>query len=119
MSINNECGHFEYSANVTLEDCHCGILIPNIFSPNGDGINDEIAVSINCDFTYQLLSFQLFDRWGNIVLNADAGESFSWTGEIDEKEAQSGIYVWQCTYQVTINGHIEQRKDSGDIMLVR
>ena len=119
VSINNECGHFEYSANVTLEDCHCGILVPNIFSPNGDGINDEIAVSINCDFPYQLLTFQLFDRWGSIVFNADAGEPFLWSGDINKRDAQTGIYVWQCTYQVTINGHIEQRKDSGDIMLVR
>ncbi len=119
ISIENVCGHFEYFTSVTLEDCHCGILVPNIFSPNDDGVNDEIEVSANCDYAYQLLSFQIFDRWGSIVFNADAGESFLWSGEIHEREAQTGIYAWQCTYQVTVNGHIEKRKDSGDVMLVR
>ena len=119
LSITNECGQFEFQVSVTLKDCQCGILVPNIFSPNGDGINDAIEISVQCDFEYQLLAFQLFDRWGSIVFNTGAGDSVRWSGEINGKDAQSGMYVWQCTYQYLRDGNIEKRTDSGDILLVR
>jgi hypothetical protein len=47
VSIDNECGQSMYSTLVELADCFCAIVVPNIFSPNDDGINYEIDISVN------------------------------------------------------------------------
>ena len=119
VSIDNECGQHMYSTSVALVDCFCAIVVPNIFSPNDDGINDEIELSVSCDYEYELLSFQIFDRWGALVFNASAHEDFHWAGKLNGKEVQSGLYVWQSSYQVLRDGQAEMQTASGDILVVR
>ncbi|MBN8701900.1 MAG: gliding motility-associated C-terminal domain-containing protein [Bacteroidetes bacterium] len=40
------------------------LIIPNVFTPNGDGINDVFKVSMN---GYENYSIQIYNRWGEIV----------------------------------------------------
>ncbi len=42
------------------------VYLPNAFSPNGDGINDEFTVYANPSVDV-IESLQIFDRWGNMV----------------------------------------------------
>ena len=119
VTISNECGQYEFSTNVTLEECDCKIFVPNIFSPNDDGSNDRLEVFANCDFEYQLLSFQIFDRWGNMVYSANADDAISWDGKVHGEKVQSGVYAWRATYQIIRDGKIENRNGSGDLMVVR
>jgi len=44
----------------------CTVSVPNVFSPNGDGINDELGV--NCSQTLTKMNMQIFDRWGKKVI---------------------------------------------------
>ena len=39
------------------------IIVPNIFSPNGDGLNDELFI-YGIDNNYEL---KIFNRWGSVV----------------------------------------------------
>lgn len=88
VTINNTCGEsINASFNVTPDSCKadepddttgsnsgiedtlevspCDFAIPNAFSPNGDGINDEFAPIASCTETVQLLL--IFNRWGEMV----------------------------------------------------
>ncbi|MEP6647277.1 MAG: hypothetical protein ABJC12_09305, partial [Saprospiraceae bacterium] len=41
-------------------------LVPNIFSPNGDNVNDLLWISSGPDIV-EIQSWIIFDRWGNVV----------------------------------------------------
>ena len=70
--------------------------IPNVFTPNGDGVNDvfDFKVMSNCEnFT-----FEIFDRWGlSIFKMMDKKQSF-WDGR-----TTSGIEVTDGTYFYIMN----------------
>lgn len=42
------------------------VTIPNVFTPNGDGINDFYTITSNQDVNY---NFHLLNRWGNEMAN--------------------------------------------------
>ena len=86
------------------------IQIPNIFTPNGDGINDLISVFGGIgtiDF-----EFKIFDRWGKIVYNSVRVDE-SWDGSYKGKIQPMDTYAYyiKAVYAtgdppVVLNGHI-------------
>lgn len=119
LSVDNDCGHFGFSTAVSLEECTCTVTVPNVFSPNGDGINDRVEASINCEFEYKILSFQIFDRWGTLVFEDKGMDSDSWDGRKQGNECQSGVYVWSIIFDVLQYTVPERQVLTGDITLIR
>lgn len=120
LTITNECGLFTYESRVETEICDCPIYIPNIFSPNGDGYNDELQLFAACDFPLMVKRFEVFDRWGNLVY-ASAGndiESIQWDGATLGKPLSSGVYTWAMEYVITRNGQLEHKKLFGDVTIM-
>ncbi|MEA2042882.1 MAG: gliding motility-associated C-terminal domain-containing protein [Bacteroidota bacterium] len=63
VEITNVCGTFTDSVSVDFE--YCGdIYIPNIITPNNDGINDFFSIKGIENGPWQL---SIFSRWGNRV----------------------------------------------------
>jgi gliding motility-associated-like protein len=67
-------------------------FIPTIFSPNGDGHNDEFKVFGNCIAT---LSLQVYDRWGELVFETDS-QNIGWDGTFRGKMMNSAVYVYKA-----------------------
>jgi gliding motility-associated-like protein len=61
-------------------------LLPNVFTPNGDGINDYISFS---DFGLEKVDCKIYDRWGNLVTRIDDIKG-SWNGI----GAEDGVYYY-------------------------
>jgi gliding motility-associated-like protein len=59
----------------------CDISIPNGFSPNGDGVNDLFVISGISKYPNNKLT--IFNRWGNIVFDADNYNN-TWDGRCTE-----------------------------------
>ena len=58
---------FSDSINITQRRCQCNVKMPNAFSPNGDGINDEYKPEISCyPKDYQM---SIFNRYGQLLFN--------------------------------------------------
>ncbi len=92
-----------------LEDFNLGV--PNLFSPNGDGINDVWAI-FNVE-TYPKTSVIIFNRWGNKVWETDDYQN-NWDGTAKNgKELPDGTYF----YIITVGGSDKQFK--GDINILR
>ena len=67
---------------VLSEDVTCEILVPNSFSPNGDGINDYFKV--NCLYNFENPVIEIYNRWGNLVFKKDHyGDVDFWGSETD------------------------------------
>lgn len=81
----------DVSVNVYLtETCDYHLFIPNIFSPNSDGNNDELFVRGK---GFQTLDFIVFDRWGNKMFESTDKE-IGWDGTFNGTKVSSGVYVY-------------------------
>ncbi|MGQ3015091.1 MAG: gliding motility-associated C-terminal domain-containing protein, partial [Flavobacteriales bacterium] len=72
--------------------------IPNSFTPDGDGINDEWKPVISYTGSYTLL---IFDRWGELIFESDDVYK-GWNGNfrnMPDKPVQQGTYVYKIRYR--------------------
>lgn len=77
----------ESSVFIDVEDCTTRIFMPNIFSPNKDGINEQIYPFGN---DFQILQFSIYDKWGMIIHDSLT----PWDGTFRNKESNSGTYTY-------------------------
>lgn len=105
---------------IEILQSNCDIFIPNVFSPNGDNINDWFQAFSQNEEPVQIQSFQIFDRWGGQLHVAKDFLSNDlqnwWDGRVNNKSAPAGVYV----YLIEVLGEegVIQRF-SGDLTLVR
>ena len=88
-------------------------LIPNAFSPNSDGVNDEFGIAFSNE---NISDFQMmvYNRWGNEVFRSnDINEK--WNGTFRNEKCEIGLYVYFMSFN--INGENEQHK--GNVTLIR
>jgi gliding motility-associated-like protein len=95
------------------------IFIPDAFSPNDDGINDDFRVySSTCEV--DVVDFRIFDRWGNQVFERSDFKSTDldkgWDGVLRDQNAEPGLYVYQAAIR-TWKDEIIRLK--GNVHLVR
>ena len=76
-------------AQATINEI-CSILIPEIFTPNGDGIQDYFK--IRCIDRYPDATFEIFNRWGNLIYHQEHygntdfwGINAWWNGTCNQK----------------------------------
>src|SRR5262249_22326178 len=95
------------------------IYIPNVFSPNGDGINDRLLISAASDVE-EIESMEIFDRWGNMVFSAKNFQtddpSNSWDGKRGDEELNPAVFAYRMMARFK-DGRFEVR--NGDVTLVR
>jgi gliding motility-associated-like protein len=70
--------------------------LPNIFTPNGDGINDTFRPRVASPL--RRIHFQAFNRWGVKVFDGDADPNINWTGNTTSGERGKGIQVTDGVY---------------------
>jgi gliding motility-associated-like protein len=86
--------------------------MPNVFSPNNDGVNDFFT-PVKSD-NIAILDFKIWDRWGNKVYDNTNGNA-GWDGKVKEKDAVSDVYVFYIRYN---EAGVEKVK-KGDVTLLR
>ena len=97
-SVNN-CSSRD-SILVTFENCEspksCEAYLPNSFSPNGDGINDELQLLTDCEL--QFFQMEVYDRWGSLMFSTDDVRQ-AWDGRYKGDLLDTGVYLWVVEYQ--------------------
>lgn len=72
------------------------IYFPNVFTPNGDGLNDVfLPIGTNISEEYYIL--EIYNRWGEQVF-ISTNPSIGWDGTFKGQVAQTGIYNYKLTY---------------------
>ena len=73
--------------------------VPNVFSPNDDGINDLFYLKKDAyDRCYDALNIRVYNRWGQIVFESEDAK-FTWDGT-----DQNGTKLSEGTYFVVLQG---------------
>jgi len=82
------------------------IEIPNVFTPNGDGVNDVFLIKI---LGAKDLHVQIFNRWGSLIkdhsyqLNEDIATINIWDGTNDGLDFSEGVYFYNIVVNDTNN----------------
>jgi gliding motility-associated-like protein len=118
LTVINDCGKLDFVYNVKDENCNCTAFIPNAFTPNNDGINDELKPIFQCELPIEKYEFLVFDRWGNTVFKID-NNYWGWDGKFKGIECDIGIYFFLLKYTYNRNGNLIQMSKKGDITLIR
>jgi gliding motility-associated-like protein len=116
----SECGPSSASIECRTQDYIPPLVyIPNVFSPNGDGINDVFLIQTN-DRVAGIVSFRIFDRWGNVVFedfNFLPNEpQHGWDGLFRGKEMNPAVFTYIAELTDLDGGSILK---AGEVTLVR
>lgn len=104
------------SSSLAVENKICceKVFLPNAFSPNGDGKNDEFRMLNTFGITLEY--FAVFNRWGNEVFRTENSE-FGWNGRQKGEDAEPGTYFYVVRY--TCSGNSQKYVLKGDLILLR
>ena len=85
------------NVNVRLRDIDRIIYVPNAFTPNGDGFNDQITI-FGSDLLQSVLQLDIYDRWGNLAfrkMNFEPNDDQQgWDGTGGDQYYDGGTFVY-------------------------
>lgn len=101
------------SIKISIKDCSNYIFVPNSFSPNGDGVNDNFKPTINGNV--EAYEFSVYNRFGQLVFFSK-NKNEGWDGRFKGENQTIGAYAWMCSYKFA-NENKSFKK--GTVMLLR
>ncbi len=114
LIASNAAGCADTTPLCIVIDPEFTFYIPNAFSPNGDGINDEFYGKGEYIKEFEML---IYDRWGNMIFYADELNKH-WDGKANQggEIAQQDVYV----YVVNLKDNKDQKhKYIGTVTIVK
>jgi gliding motility-associated-like protein len=100
------------TATATIIACEGDYDIPELVTPNGDGVNDEFRLYYKGSVqNYELL---VFNRWGQKIFSANDPNN-AWDGTIRNEPQESGSYLYVMRF--SLDGTV--REESGSFSLIR
>jgi gliding motility-associated-like protein len=76
-----------------------GIGLPQAFSPNGDGHNDQLVVK---GLGIAQMNFKIYNRYGQLIFETK-DQNHGWDGSFKGKDENPGVFVWVLDYEL-LNG---------------
>jgi gliding motility-associated-like protein len=102
------------SVMICVDSCNF-YEIPNVFTPNGDNINDFLIAKTSG--LVEKVDFKLFNRYGVLIFQTDEPK-LNWDGTYKDKIVSPGVYFYQCdVFERRISG-VEQFHLSGFIHVI-
>ncbi len=114
--VSNTCG--ADTANFRITVLPNTLFIPNVFSPNGSGINDKFLVR-GAGILVNQMELRIFDSWGNELFLSKGNindRSKGWDGTYKGQPQPAGVYVYVARIEMK-TGEIQIKK--GAINLIR
>jgi gliding motility-associated-like protein len=81
----------------TLDILDYFIEIPNVFTPNGDNLNDTYFPKFRFITSLQL---QVMNKWGELIYRSRGLDDIGWDGTVAGQKAPEGVYVYKLSYNV-------------------
>lgn len=73
------------------------VFLPNAFTPNNDALNEGFGIS-NPYVVGELLSFDIYDRWGNVVFHT-TDPLAKWKGDYKGNPVNPGVYLYKLYFR--------------------
>lgn len=103
LIASNQCSTDSAKVNLVVQACS----IPNVITPNNDGVND--AFYTQYAVVFDDVSLIIFNRWGKVVFKTDSYDN-TWEGEKKNgSQVSDGVYFYVMKWD---NG---SKEESGNI----
>lgn len=113
LQVTDFNGCIGYDAITFESDCEKALIMPNAFTPNGDGLNDVLKPILLDDITdYEL---KVFNRWGQMVFYSKDPAN-GWDGREKGKLLPIENYIWSVHY---VNGRGQNQFEKGSVSLLK
>ena len=93
-----------YYEKVTIDGCttsdtitvanDCYMNIPNVFTPNGDGVNDYFYPRQFLTKGLTTFSMNIYNRWGQLVFTTSTTDGRGWDGSFNGVPQPEGVFVY-------------------------
>lgn len=98
---------------ITVGDCGFEFEMPNVFTPDGNLLNDfYVPIKAN---NVAVQKFTVFNRWGNVVYES-TNQPIIWDGKSSGAEASEGVYFYVVKF---VSLDLVQHEAQGFIHLIR
>jgi gliding motility-associated-like protein len=99
---NNKCSSTD---NILINECETELLIPNVFTPNQDGLNERFKPIYHG--TINSFQINVFNRWGQKVYESkDVYEG--WDGRLNGRQCPCGVYFYIIEYSTGIDQSLQK-----------
>lgn len=95
------------------KECLKGLFVPNAFTPNADGKNDQFRALVFGNI--ETYDFSIFNRFGQIVFHSTK-PSQGWDGSFNGIPQPSGTFVWRAVYKFVDE---PAKEEKGSFSLIR
>jgi gliding motility-associated-like protein len=95
----------DYYVTVTVDGCtstdtitvfkDCYMNIPNVFTPNGDGMNDYFFPREMLTRGLTSFSLEIFNRWGQLIFATTSLDGRGWDGRFNDVAQPEGVFVYK------------------------
>ena len=85
------------SASTELMTIDCAVVVPNVFTPNGDGVNDTWSLPPG---PFKSTAFTVYNRWGQLVWDGDVTRQ-----GFNGKHYKNGEPLSEGTYYYVLSLH--------------
>jgi gliding motility-associated-like protein len=109
VTVTDQFGCFD-SDSISIAVTGPNYQIPNVFTPDGDRLNDKFEVILNGD-NIKVIEFKVFNRWGQKVHDGSGLVDHGWDGNIDGEPAPSDVYVYLIVLEFPDGEVVSESKD--------
>ncbi|MCR9014916.1 gliding motility-associated C-terminal domain-containing protein [Aquiflexum sp. XJ19-11] len=82
-------------------------MVPNVFSPNADGINDYFFPKF---VNVTKMEFWILNKWGETIFYTEDINSQGWDGKVGGDYAIPGNYIYRLKFE-TVDGRVETQTE--------
>ena len=111
------CSSYD-SIEVIFDDCEECLIFANVFTPDGDFLNDSFQPIIECDNNLETYEMKIYNRWGQKVFSSNDLQR-GWDGKFKERNASSDVYIWMVNYSYFDGEKTRTKNLKGDLTLIR
>lgn len=95
IEVENDFGCKSLREFKVLAGCDPLLFIPDVFTPDGDGINDDFKITIENATDYDL---KIYNRWGEVVFESKNPKD-KWDGKVKGKIYGNQLYPYVLNYR--------------------
>jgi gliding motility-associated-like protein len=112
IPFTNGCAGLSQSFKITVLPLAKDIFVPNVFSPDGDGRNDQLFIYGNYIASVEM---QIFNQWGQHLATL-TGTNQGWDGKYKGSAQPVGVYLYVLKAVLKYGRNVSRK---GSITLIR
>ena len=116
LQVSNELGCMDSTSQVIVVEHDPVVFIPNAFTPDGDGLNNEFTAVFPENMKLASYEMYIYDRWGELVFYSQDPKQ-GWDASLAGFDAPDGVYSYLVKYKEF--GYVNKFQVTGSVVVIR